>query len=93
MKRLIASPRGHMGFVMLGISTLTEVGINAAVIGMVATASSPACSSSWPLHPAPLPHPGDGPPRRNQKTLPILGGILGFAVMASLACPAWPASG
>ena len=37
MKRLIAfSSVAHMGFVMLGIATLTEFGINAAVFGMVA---------------------------------------------------------
>jgi NADH-quinone oxidoreductase subunit M len=37
LKRLIAfSSVGHMGFVMLGISTLTSVGINAAIFGMVA---------------------------------------------------------
>ena len=37
MKRLIAfSSVAHMGFVMLGISTLTEFGINAALFGMVA---------------------------------------------------------
>jgi NADH-quinone oxidoreductase subunit M len=37
LKRLIAfSSVGHMGFVMLGIATLTDVGINGAVFGMVA---------------------------------------------------------
>jgi NADH-quinone oxidoreductase subunit M len=37
MKRLIAfSSVAHMGFVMLGISTLTPMGVNAAVFGMVA---------------------------------------------------------
>ena len=37
MKRLIAfSSVGHMGFVMLGIATLTDIGINAAIFGMVA---------------------------------------------------------
>ncbi len=37
MKRLIAfSSVAHMGFVMLGIATLTTFGINAAVFGMVA---------------------------------------------------------
>ncbi|MFP5225301.1 MAG: NuoM family protein, partial [Actinomycetota bacterium] len=37
IKRLIAfSSVGHMGFVMLGISTLTPAGINAAIFGMVA---------------------------------------------------------
>ena len=37
MKRLIAfSSVAHMGFVMLGISTMTDFGINAAIFGMVA---------------------------------------------------------
>ncbi|NCZ71742.1 MAG: NADH-quinone oxidoreductase subunit M, partial [Actinobacteria bacterium] len=37
MKRLIAfSSVAHMGFVMLGISTLTPMGFNAAIFGMVA---------------------------------------------------------
>jgi NADH-quinone oxidoreductase subunit M len=37
LKRLIAfSSVGHMGFVMLGIATLTPQGINGAVFGMVA---------------------------------------------------------
>jgi NADH-quinone oxidoreductase subunit M len=37
LKRLIAfSSVGHMGFVMLGIATMTEIGFQAAVFGMVA---------------------------------------------------------
>jgi formate hydrogenlyase subunit 3/multisubunit Na+/H+ antiporter MnhD subunit len=37
LKRLIAfSSVGHMGFVMLGIATLTPSGVNAAIFGMVA---------------------------------------------------------
>jgi NADH-quinone oxidoreductase subunit M len=37
MKRLIAfSSVAHMGYVMLGIATLTDMGINAAIFGMVA---------------------------------------------------------
>ncbi|RMH80245.1 MAG: NADH-quinone oxidoreductase subunit M, partial [Actinomyces sp.] len=37
MKRLIAfSSVAHMGFVMLGIATLTDFGLNAAMFGMVA---------------------------------------------------------
>ena len=37
MKRLIAfSSVAHMGFVMLGIATLTDIGLNAAIFGMVA---------------------------------------------------------
>ena len=40
MKRLIAfSSVAHMGFVMLGIATLTDFGINAAIFGMVAHGS------------------------------------------------------
>ena len=36
MKRLIAfSSLAHMGFVMLGISTLTDIGVNAAIFAMV----------------------------------------------------------
>src|SRR4029079_1180624 len=36
LKRLIAfSSVAHMGFVMLGIATLTDYGINAALFGMV----------------------------------------------------------
>jgi len=37
IKRLIAfSSVGHMGFVMLGLATLTDAGINGAIFGMVA---------------------------------------------------------
>ncbi|MDE0709341.1 MAG: NADH-quinone oxidoreductase subunit M, partial [bacterium] len=37
VKRLIAfSSVGHMGFVMLGIATMTDVGFNASLVGMVA---------------------------------------------------------
>ncbi|MDE0269205.1 MAG: NADH-quinone oxidoreductase subunit M [Acidimicrobiaceae bacterium] len=37
MKRLIAfSSVAHMGFVMLGVATLTDFGVNAAIFGMVA---------------------------------------------------------
>src|SRR5207247_8163109 len=37
LKRLIAfSSVGHMGFVILGIATMTTVGVNAAVFAMVA---------------------------------------------------------
>ncbi len=89
MKRLIAfSSVGHMGFVMLGISTLTEVGLNAAVIGMVAHGVITgllfflAGSIQHRYHTREMARLGG-----NQKTLPILGGILGFSVMASLGLP------
>jgi NADH-quinone oxidoreductase subunit M len=89
MKRLIAfSSVGHMGFVMLGISTLRDTGINAAVIGMVAHGVITgllfflAGSIQHRYHTREMARLGG-----NQKTLPILGGILGFAAMASLGLP------
>jgi len=89
MKRLIAfSSVGHMGFVMLGISTLTEVGINAAIVGMVAHGIITgllfflAGSIQHRYHTREMARLGG-----NQKILPRLGGILGFAAMASLGLP------
>jgi NADH-quinone oxidoreductase subunit M len=89
MKRLIAfSSVGHMGFVMLGIATLTEVGINAAIIGMVAHGLITgllfflAGSMAHRYHTRDMSRLGG-----NQKLIPILGGILGFTVMASLGLP------
>ena len=80
MKRLIAfSSVGHMGFVMLGISTLTDVGINAAIVGMVAHGVITgllfflAGSIQHRYHTREMARLGG-----NQKTLPILGGILGL---------------
>jgi NADH-quinone oxidoreductase subunit M len=89
MKRLIAfSSVGHMGFVMLGIATLTEIGINAAVIGMVAHGVITgllffvAGSMSHRYHTRDMARLGG-----NQKLMPIMGGILGFTAMASLGLP------
>jgi NADH-quinone oxidoreductase subunit M len=89
MKRLIAfSSVGHMGFVMLGISTLTDIGINAAVIGMVAHGVITgllfflAGSMQHRYHTREMARLGG-----NQKTMPILGGILAFTAMASLGLP------
>lgn len=89
VKRLIAfSSVGHMGFVMLGISTLTDVGINAAIIGMVAHGLITgllfflAGSMSHRYHTRSMARLGG-----NQKLMPIMGGILGFAAMASLGLP------
>jgi NADH-quinone oxidoreductase subunit M len=89
MKRLIAfSSVGHMGFVMLGISTLTDIGINAAVIGMVAHGLITgllfflAGSIQHRYHTREMARLGG-----NQKLMPILGGILGFAAIASLGLP------
>ncbi|MCB2224277.1 MAG: NADH-quinone oxidoreductase subunit M [Actinobacteria bacterium] len=89
MKRLIAfSSVGHMGFVMLAIATLTEAGINAAVIGMVAHGVITgllfflAGSMAHRYHTREMARLGG-----NQKVMPILAGILGFTAMASLGLP------
>ncbi len=89
MKRLIAfSSVGHMGFVMLGIATLTDVGINAAVIGMVAHGLITgllfflAGSIHHRYHTREMARLGG-----NQKILPVIGGILAFTAMASLGLP------
>ena len=89
VKRLIAfSSVGHMGFVMLGIATLTEVGINAAIIGMVAHGLITgllfflAGSMHHRYHTREMSRLGG-----NLKLMPVMGGILGFTAMASLGLP------
>ena len=89
MKRLIAfSSVGHMGFVMLGIATLTDIGINAAVIGMVAHGLITgllfflAGSMSHRYHTREMARLGG-----NIKLMPVIGGILAFTAMASLGLP------
>ena len=89
MKRLIAfSSVAHMGFVMLGISTLTTFGINAAMFGMVAHGLITgmlfflAGSIKHRYHTLEI--------RRLSGLLvqmPRLGWILGFCAMASLGLP------
>ena len=89
MKRLIAfSSVAHMGFVMLGIATLTSFGLNAAVFGMVAH----GVITGMLFFVA-------GSVQERYKTremgrlgglltqAPKLGWILGFCVMASLGLP------
>ncbi|MFQ5947370.1 MAG: NuoM family protein [Acidimicrobiia bacterium] len=89
MKRLIAfSSVGHMGFVTLGISTLTDIGINAAVIGMVAHGIITgllfflAGSMQHRYDTREIARLGG-----NLKLMPVLGGILGFTAIASLGLP------
>ncbi|MFV0306169.1 MAG: NuoM family protein [Desertimonas sp.] len=89
MKRLIAfSSVAHMGFVMLGISTLTPFGINAALFGMVAHGLITgmlfflAGSVKHRYHTLEI--------KRLSGLLiqmPRLGWILGFSAMASLGLP------
>ena len=89
MKRLIAfSSVGHMGFVMLGIATMTDIGINAAIIGMVAHGLITgllfflAGSMSHRYHTRDMARLGG-----NIKLMPVMGGILAFTAMASLGLP------
>ena len=89
MKRLIAfSSVAHMGYVMLGISTLTEFGINAALYGMVAHGLITgmlffvAGSIKHRYHTLEI--------KRLSGMLlqmPKMGWILGFSAMASLGLP------
>jgi NADH-quinone oxidoreductase subunit M len=89
MKRLIAfSSVAHMGFVMLGISTLTSFGMNAAVFGMVAHGLITgmlffvAGSVKDRYHTLEIARLGG-----LLKQVPHLAWILGFCVMASLGLP------
>ncbi|MCZ6505744.1 MAG: NADH-quinone oxidoreductase subunit M [Actinobacteria bacterium] len=89
MKRLIAfSSVGHMGFVMLGISTMTDIGINAAIIGMVAHGLITgllffiAGSMQHRYHTREMARLGG-----NIKLMPVMGGIFAFTAMASLGLP------
>lgn len=89
MKRLIAfSSVAHMGYVMLGISTLTSYGINAALFGMVAhgliTGMLFFCAGSTKerYHTLEISRLGG-----MLETMPKLGWVLGFASMASLGLP------
>ena len=89
MKRLIAfSSVAHMGFVMLGIATLTNFGINAAIFGMVAN----GLITGMLFFIA-----GSVQERYDTREIgrlggllvqaPRLGWILGFCAMASLGLP------
>jgi NADH-quinone oxidoreductase subunit M len=89
MKRLIAfSSVAHMGFVMLGIATLTDYGINAAIFGMVAHALITgmlfflAGSVQHNFHTRELSRLGG-----LLVQAPKMGWILGFCAMASLGLP------
>jgi NADH-quinone oxidoreductase subunit M len=89
MKRLIAfSSVAHMGFVMLGIATLTSFGINAAIFGMVAHGLITgmlfflAGSVKERYHTLDIKRLGG-----LLVQAPHLGWILGFCVMASLGLP------
>ncbi|NNE73529.1 MAG: NADH-quinone oxidoreductase subunit M [Acidimicrobiales bacterium] len=89
MKRLIAfSSVAHMGYVMLGISTLTDFGLNAAVFGMVAHGLITgmlffiAGSVKERCHTLEIERLGG-----LLVQAPRMGWILGFCTMASLGLP------
>ena len=90
LKRLIAfSSVGHMGFVMLGIATLTTAGVNAAIFGMVAhgiiTGMLFFCVGSIyeRYHTRQIADIGGG----MMLKVPHLGGIFAFVSIASLGLP------
>jgi NADH-quinone oxidoreductase subunit M len=90
LKRLIAfSSVGHMGFVMLGISTLTTVGINAAIFGMVAHGVITGMlffevgSIYDRYHTRQISEIGGGMLQK----VPLLAGLFAFTAIASLGLP------
>jgi len=90
LKRLIAfSSVGHMGFVLLGISTLTAIGINGALYANVAHGLITgllfflAGAIKDRHHTADLDLLGGGLYQR----MPRLGGLLAFAAVAGLGLP------
>ncbi len=89
MKRLIAfSSVAHMGFVMLGIATLTSFGLNAAIFGMVAHGL--ITGMLFFLAGSVQERYGTREMGRLGGLLtqaPKLGWVLGFCVMASLGLP------
>lgn len=90
LKRMIAySSVGHMGFVLLGLATLTTVGINAALFGNIAHGLITgllfflAGAIKTRYGTADMPSLGGGMLAR----LPHLGSVLTFACIASLGIP------
>jgi NADH-quinone oxidoreductase subunit M len=90
LKRLIAfSSVGHMGFVMLGIATLTDIGINAAIFGMVAHGIITGMlffevgSIYDRYHTRMIADIGGGMLQK----IPLLAGIFAFTAIASLGLP------
>ncbi|MCI4062816.1 NADH-quinone oxidoreductase subunit M [Micromonospora sp. R77] len=89
LKRLIAySSVGHMGFVLLGVATLTATGLQAALIGNIAHGVITALL--FFLAGAVKDRTGTGALAELsglRETAPRLAGLLGFAAVASLGLP------
>ncbi|MFF5291719.1 complex I subunit 4 family protein [Paractinoplanes globisporus] len=89
LKRLIAySSVGHMGFVLLGIATLTATGLQAALIGNVAHGLITGLLFFLAGAIKDRAHTGELADLGGlRETAPRLAGILGFAAIASLGLP------
>jgi NADH-quinone oxidoreductase subunit M len=90
LKRMIAfSSVGHMGFVMLGIATMTDIGLNAAVYGMVSHGVITgmlffiAGSLHERYHTREIQEIGGGLILK----MPVMGTVLTYAAIASLGLP------
>lgn len=89
LKRLIAySSVGHMGFVLLGIATLTATGLQAALLGNVAHGLITGLLFFLAGAIKDRAHTGDLADLGGlRESAPRLAGILGFAAIASLGLP------
>ena len=96
MKRLIAfSSVAHMGFVMLGIATLTDIGLQRRHLrhGRPRPHHRDALLLRR-LGEGPLPHPGDqAASAACSPRCPTWAGSSASAPWPASACPAWPGSG
>jgi len=89
LKRLIAySSVGHMGFVLLGIATLSSIGIQAALIGNIAHGILTGLLFFLVGGVKERTHTGELADLRGlRETQPRLAGLLGFAAIGSLGLP------
>jgi NADH-quinone oxidoreductase subunit M len=89
LKRLIAySSVGHMGFVLLGIATLTPTGFQAALIGNVAHGLITGLLFFLAGAIKDRAHTGDLAQLGGlRERMPYLSGLLGYAAIASLGLP------
>ncbi|MBM0228971.1 MULTISPECIES: NuoM family protein [Micromonospora] len=89
LKRLIAySSVGHMGFVLLGVATLTATGIEAALIGNIAHGVITGLLFFLAGAVKDRTHTGSLAELSGlRETAPRLAGLLGFAAVASLGLP------
>ncbi|MEU5787990.1 NADH-quinone oxidoreductase subunit M [Micromonospora purpureochromogenes] len=89
LKRLIAySSVGHMGFVLLGVATLTTTGIQAALIGNIAHGVITGLLFFLAGAIKDRTHTGALAELSGlRETAPRLAGLLGFAAVASLGLP------